>query len=896
MIVALQRVLTMVLFASLCIGCGARLNDDETSRDTETGAADIPGQEAESSPESTVDGDDTENHSDAEDLDEQTDTAAEPGSESIDESESPATDPDSPEAPSTPEEDSDLSSFLSDCSDDIDFFSNKLWPSVLQPRCAGCHQVGSLAESSRMVFDPQPDADAFQDNFNIAWLMAMHLEEGESLLLRKPSGRSNQPHGGGALISEASLEHELLEHWVSRTLDLTPCADSETEETTPSDPSAPVSPDHEEEDDTSTDVTPDPGEATDLASLSSGRRILRRLSHREYDASLRAILGQPTDAAATLAADNVVNGYSNNADALVVSPLLASQYAELAEELGLRVAYHDTGYQACMAIESAANCFRDLLMTLGSRLFRRPLSNDELRRYFDLWYDIALEDGEQEGTRWAFTALLQSPHFLYRTELGSLDADHYTLSHYEIASQLAFNLTGLPPDVLLMEAAAQQRLTDTSERAFQVTRLIESEAGQAHFGQFLAAWLGLDNIATVARNAELYPDFTPGIRTDMLRQTLKTGAAWLEEDALFHELFTSSRSFVSDALADFYGIERGSSTADSHGLRETTLPNRYPAGLLSHGSVLATYAKASASSPIHRGVLVRERILCQELAPPPPNLDTSPPAIDPTKSTRERYIEHASNPACSSCHDLIDPIGFGFEHYDAVGRWRDQDGVHAIDDSGAILYSPNSDTDFSGIGELAEHLAASQDVEDCFIEQWSEYLYGFHNDAALEPSLSALKAHFAQSEKNLQATLTRFMELPHLRSRLSDLDVEESIYLVNTTPLSAPELLDGRSDFNNEAEDGGTILPPTENEGSLSVEQTEASRWNTGACFDVIVTNTSSNEQTWTIQLPIEGTINNMWNAEVVQLQGNTATIVGLSWNALLSAQASASFGYCVQF
>ena len=177
----------------------------------------------------------------------------------------------------------------------------------------------------------------------------------------------------------------------------------------------------------------------------------------------------------------------------------------------------------------------------------------------------------------------------------------------------------------------------------------------------------------------------------MLWQTLQTGSTWLERDVAFSALFTSPLSFISDNLATFYGFDAATTAPNAQGLRETTLPSNYPAGILSHGSVLATYAKASASSPIHRGVLVRERVLCQELAPPPPNLDTSPPAVDPSQSTRERYIEHASNPACSSCHDLIDPIGFGFEHYDAVGRWRAQDGVHSIDASGSILYSPSSE-------------------------------------------------------------------------------------------------------------------------------------------------------------------------------------------------------------
>ena len=202
---------------------------------------------------------------------------------------------------------------------------------------------------------------------NTACHGALYLEEYESLLLRKPSGRSNQPHGGGTLISTSSREYELF-NAVQRAHDAVPCRDEENvpPESDPSDLTNPVD---------ATD-TENPSNGEDEASrraftrtfrAGTGRRLLRRLSHAEYDASLRAILGESTDAAANLAADNVVNGYAHNADALTVSPLLAAQYAELAEELGSRIAYQNVGYQACITIESAGTCFRDLLVEFLAR-------------------------------------------------------------------------------------------------------------------------------------------------------------------------------------------------------------------------------------------------------------------------------------------------------------------------------------------------------------------------------------------------------------------------------------------------------------------------------------------------------------------------------------------------
>ena len=464
----------------------------------------------------------------------------------VPENEEPEATDNDPTTPSDPVDDAPEVPILSECEEDYHFFADEVWPSVFEARCVGCHQSGSLAEDSRMVFTPNPTATQHLENFNAAWVMALYLEEYESLLLRKPSGRSVEPHGGGTLLSTSSREYALLQQWVQRAHDAVPCGDDDNPPTQ-SDPTDTIDPteqteygDPTEDNDTGSEVEPLPT----LSELAPGRRLLRRLSHAEYDASLRAILGESTDAAANLAADNVVNGYTNNADALTVSPLLAAQYAELAEELGLRVAYQNTNYQACVAVESAGTCFRNLLIELGTKLFRRPLKNEELTRYFDLWYGIAQEDGELEGTRWAFTALLQSPHFLYRAELGSQEDGEYKLSQYEIASQLAFNLTGLPPDTDLMDAARDGRLTTDNDRSIAATRLIQSAEGQAHFGRFLAAWLGLESIETVARNTSLYPEFTPGIRTDMLWQTLQTGSTWLERDVAFSALL-QVRSLLS---------------------------------------------------------------------------------------------------------------------------------------------------------------------------------------------------------------------------------------------------------------------------------------------------------------------------------------------------------------
>jgi len=144
-------------------------------------------------------------------------------------------------------------------------------------------------------------------------------------------------------------------------------------------------------------------------------------------------------------------------------------------------------------------------------------------------------------------------------------------------------------------------------------------------------------------------------------------------------------------------------------------------GLLTQASLLAMHAKPDQTSPVHRGKFVRERLLCQVIPDPPPNIDVSPPPYDPTLSTRERFAQHRDDSACSGCHALMDPIGFGFENYDAIGRWRDTDGIHPVDATGSFVSTHDLDGDFEGVVEMSDQLAGSEEVRACMAEQWFRF-------------------------------------------------------------------------------------------------------------------------------------------------------------------------------
>ena len=260
--------------------------------------------------------------------------------------------------------------------------------------------------------------------------------------------------------------------------------------------------------------------------------------------------------------------------------------------------------------------------------------------------------------------------------------------------------------------------------------------------------------------------------------------------------------------------------------------------------------------------------------------------MDPTKSTRERYAEHASNAACSSCHNLIDPIGFGFEAFDGIGRWRAEDGIHPVDDHGEIMGSLQTDTTFEGLGDLAQVLAGSPEVRRCFVQHWSQYLYGLHEEDALSSTIDYL----AQSEGMLRDVLLGFVEAPHFSVRLGGAQAPTDVGVEQAATADTGTLLAGREEPGLGSGGGG----PTGTD--LEVTIVEDSRWNSGSCSTVTVTNIGSDSVTWEVDIEPGGIIGSLWNGEVVSTNGGITRVRGVSWNSTLSPSESASFGFCVSF
>ncbi len=618
----------------------------------------------------------------------------------------------------------------SPCPPDETYFETRVWKPVLENRCMICHNPGGLAQRSDFVLTA-PGADAAADmgqNLERARRMAMATEDGQPLLLRRPTGTN---HPGGTVIEPGSAEHRALVEFVARVRGEAGACDG--------------------------------GELACQAG-DPGRRALRRLSRTEYDNTLAALFGVEARYAPGLVADVVVNGFDNNGRVLEVSPLLADQLRQAAEDVAATVAARPA--LACAG--DGAACARTWLEATGARIFRRPLSAAELERWVGV-YQVGRANPDpggvphRAGMEVVIAGLLQSPAFLYRTELGELGADgRYALTSHEIASELSYLLWAAPPDDELWQAAAGDELRAAAAIEAQARRLLASPRARAAIDRFTAQWLAVDQLDIVARDPVLYAALTPAVRTAMGEEIRRQVAAAVQGGATLGALLEGRTTWVNAELARYYGLP-APTAVDAAGFGEVDAAAR--TGLLASGAVLATHARASSSSPIHRGKLVRERLLCQQLPPPPPGVNAQPPPLDPSLTTRQRYAAHSQDAACSGCHRLMDPIGFGFENFDGIGRWRDREGGLPIDAAGEVLASASSDGAFDGVGGLATHLAASAEVHACFSIQWVRYAYGVEEDAQLGCLVAEIEQAFEATEYVIEDLLVALTQTNHFRFR-----------------------------------------------------------------------------------------------------------------------------------
>jgi hypothetical protein len=391
-------------------------------------------------------------------------------------------------------------------------------------------------------------------------------------------------------------------------------------------------------------------------------------------------------------------------------------------------------------------CDRTFVTSFGQRAFRRPLAETEITRYLALFAPAVTGGSFDQGMQLAIAAMLASPNFLYRSEAGEKAADgSYKLTGYEVATALSYFLWSTTPDDQLLDAARTGALDRPEGVQAQAQRLLADKRSRPAVNNFFGEWLGTSGFKFTNKDTAIYPAFTDAVRKGMIAEAdAFVSAVVFDGNGTFKDLFTADYVFANDALSTFYGLP------------PLTGPDlrRVPAGdarggLLTLGALLGTHAHPNESSPVRRGVFVRQRLLCQSLPPPPQNLNIMPPGLDARLTTRERFGKHSSDPACSSCHQYIDAVGFGFERYDGVGAYRSQEGGRPIDDSGQLrsieMLGADSNTPFGGPRQLGALLAASPNAQACLPRQLFRYVRGGENSADA-CAIKKLQAAFSGGE------------------------------------------------------------------------------------------------------------------------------------------------------
>jgi len=424
--------------------------------------------------------------------------------------------------------------------------------------------------------------------------------------------------------------------------------------------------------------------------------------------------------------------------------------------------------------KSASACAESFIKTFGARALRRPLSQDEVDGLVTVYQagtaTVAAGDAGaalSAGLTYAIRALLQSSDFIFRTELGApgATAGVTTLTPYEAAAALSYALTASPPDADLAQKAASGTLMTPDQLSAEGHRLLHAHpdrfARQAE--RFVREWLSIDVSSPVwAKDSKLYPEASPAFKTALDTETQLFLRDWAQNPS-FKELLTSSKSFVSKDNAPAYGLKITASD-----FMPTVLDATQRAGVLTLPSYLGSRAHTDSSSPVLRGVAVLKKFLCLEPPPIPAMVPPLPPADQSgAKTTRERFAMHTSIAFCHSCHQVFDPMGNAFEHYDAIGRYRDQENGEPVDSSGALVGSQSSDAPVADAVALSSLLSTTPDVHACFVRQTYRFTVGRKESDGDACAMSGYTKLFDDKNLDVRELMLALVTAPDALSRVA---------------------------------------------------------------------------------------------------------------------------------
>lgn len=540
-------------------------------------------------------------------------------------------------------------------------------------------------------------------------------------------------------------------------------------------------------DDPSGGETPTGGETDDPTDTGDGPAVscedgaspgttprLVRLSHRQYDNTVKDLLELAPGAkpASEFLSDPPVQGFDNNATALVVKDRLGRDYRRAAESLAEQVATPDklASLLPCAPEGDGSACAGQFIAQFGRRAFRRPLSASELASYNGFYAQGAglYETGSsfEQGVRFVIEAMLQSPKFLYRIELSDTveSGIKVPLSGSEVATRLSYMLWNSGPDDALLDAAEAGELGTPEGVEVQARRLLEDPRSRDPVADFHAQWLDLRKLTNLQKNTDVFPNYKPEMAPAMAEETRRfIEHVIFELDGDYAALMTAPVSFVNADLAAIYGIQ-----GVGPDFVEVDLDPLQRGGILTQPSMLATHAFPHLSSPIHRGAFMQAQILCNPAPPPPGDADLNlPPVMGEIKTTRQQVEAHTeSKDYCAGCHKaLINPPGFAFEHYDALGQWRTEENMVPIDAASEFFGRYGTQFVFTDAIDMIDQIVASEEGPRCYLTQWFRYGFARGEQKVDQCTLDELHEALTGEGYNIQELLVAMTRTTAFRYR-----------------------------------------------------------------------------------------------------------------------------------
>jgi hypothetical protein len=495
---------------------------------------------------------------------------------------------------------------------------------------------------------------------------------------------------------------------------------------------------------------------------------LPRLSHEQWENSVRDLLRLPArpGLSATFSPDPFDSRFDNFGERIVSSNLWAD-YRRAAETLAADVA---KDAQKLARIRPTGVDARTFVSQLGRRAFRRPLATGEVDGLVALFQQgpmLVGGDAFAAGAELVISSLLQSVHFLYRVEHSTKVTDgKILLDSYELASRLSYALWNTMPSDELLNAAEAGALASADGVENWTRKMLDDPRAEETLVEFHSQLLNVAEYGTIAKNTSLFPTFTTALQPiiqDEARSFVREVS--VVEGGGIEALLTSPFTFVNDKTAAFYGV-KGSFSSE---LKKVQLDPAQRAGFLTQIGFLSKYGSQTQSNPILRGVHISLDFLCSDLPAPPPDIPPVP-ALKENQTNRERFAELTKNAPCNSCHEtLINPLGFAFENYDAVGAWRDTDNGKPVDAS-SMFPLDGKNVSFKNGVELARLLAKSETVHRCYSDRWLEYALGRPVATAESGAVEMLAQISALSSAKLPDLLSTVTRLQTFRARTDKKD------------------------------------------------------------------------------------------------------------------------------